>query len=259
MKKLVVALLALTCPAQTDWTESITPAGLRGTVSFLASGSLQGRNTPSQGLEVAADYIVSEFRRDGVESPPGATDFAQSARFARVSDSRDSQFNISAGRELTRSFDSAKIAVRTFRPASLNNEPVFKWAPNVSVDQPLTGEILILRAPSEPNVLARLEEFHPDAIVELVRKPLHHRKNEMIDAEQLNSSEPVSIAVPDGDLQAVFDRLPNGPTSAHATLRIGAPSIEAFQVRNLIGLLPAQIRCSANSTSSYRRITTISA
>ena len=45
----------------------ITANALRGHVSFLASDLLEGRATPSRGLDVAAEYIASQFRRFGLE------------------------------------------------------------------------------------------------------------------------------------------------------------------------------------------------
>lgn len=45
----------------------ITANSLRGHVSFLASDLLEGRDTPSRGLEIAGEYIASQFRRLGLE------------------------------------------------------------------------------------------------------------------------------------------------------------------------------------------------
>src|SRR5665213_4479029 len=49
----------------------ISANSLRGHVSFLASDLLEGRDTPSRGLDIAAEYIVSEFRRMGLEPATG--------------------------------------------------------------------------------------------------------------------------------------------------------------------------------------------
>ena len=46
--------------------ESITPQDFYARIGFLASDALEGRDTPSQGLEAAAAYIASEFYRSGV-------------------------------------------------------------------------------------------------------------------------------------------------------------------------------------------------
>jgi len=55
----------------------ITANSLRGDVSFLASDSLEGRDTPSRGLDIAGEYIASRFRRLGLE-PAGDDGYFQS-------------------------------------------------------------------------------------------------------------------------------------------------------------------------------------
>ena len=55
----------------------ITANSLRGNVSFLASDVLEGRNTPSRGLDIAGEYIASQFRRLGLE-PAGDDGYFQS-------------------------------------------------------------------------------------------------------------------------------------------------------------------------------------
>jgi Zn-dependent M28 family amino/carboxypeptidase len=52
-------------------TSHITPNALRADVSFLASDLLEGRDTPSRGLDMAAEYIASAFRRMGLEPVTG--------------------------------------------------------------------------------------------------------------------------------------------------------------------------------------------
>lgn len=47
--------------------ERIDADSLKGDLSFLASDLLQGRDTPSPGLDLASEYIASEFRKHGVE------------------------------------------------------------------------------------------------------------------------------------------------------------------------------------------------
>ena len=46
---------------------TITAVDFRARIGFLADDALRGRDTPSPGLEVAAAYIASEFRRFGLE------------------------------------------------------------------------------------------------------------------------------------------------------------------------------------------------
>jgi hypothetical protein len=47
--------------------DHITADSLRGHLSFIASDLLEGRNTPSRGLDIAAEYIAAQFRRAGLE------------------------------------------------------------------------------------------------------------------------------------------------------------------------------------------------
>jgi hypothetical protein len=48
--------------------DRITSDSLRGHLSFLASDLLEGRDTPSRGLDLAAEYIAAQFRRAGLEA-----------------------------------------------------------------------------------------------------------------------------------------------------------------------------------------------
>ncbi|MGA8027315.1 MAG: M28 family peptidase [Bryobacteraceae bacterium] len=57
---------------------SITADELKGDLSFLASDALEGRYTPSPGLDVAAEFIASRFRAAGLE-PGGDQDYFQTA------------------------------------------------------------------------------------------------------------------------------------------------------------------------------------
>jgi len=56
--------------------EHITANSLRGHVSFLASDLLEGRDTPSRGLDIAGEYIAAQFRRLGLE-PAGDDGYFQ--------------------------------------------------------------------------------------------------------------------------------------------------------------------------------------
>ncbi len=73
---LTAALVCLTAnaagpaltPEQRAVVDRISADSLRGNLSFLASDLLEGRATPSRGLDLAAEYIAAQFRRAGLES-----------------------------------------------------------------------------------------------------------------------------------------------------------------------------------------------
>ena len=60
--------------------DQITANSLRGHVGFLASDLLAGRDTPSVGLDLAAEYIAAQFRRAGLE-PAGNDGFFQTTEW----------------------------------------------------------------------------------------------------------------------------------------------------------------------------------
>jgi hypothetical protein len=79
---LAAAGQALT-PDQRQALDRITADSLRGHVSFLASDLLEGRSTPSRGLDLAADYIATQFRRAGLE-PAGGDGYFQRVNLSDV-------------------------------------------------------------------------------------------------------------------------------------------------------------------------------
>lgn len=60
-------------PIEKNLIDRVSADSLRGHVSFLASDLLEGRDTPSKGLDIAAEYIAAQFRRFGLE-PMGDDD-----------------------------------------------------------------------------------------------------------------------------------------------------------------------------------------
>jgi hypothetical protein len=65
-------------PAVRESLDRISADSLRGHLSFLASDLLEGRGTPSRGLDLAAEYIAAQFRRAGLE-PIGDDGYFQTA------------------------------------------------------------------------------------------------------------------------------------------------------------------------------------
>ena len=61
----------------------VSAESMRGHLSFIASDALEGRATPSRGLDLAAEYIAAQFRRAGLE-PAGDDGYFQTANWALV-------------------------------------------------------------------------------------------------------------------------------------------------------------------------------
>ena len=102
LRAAVAALAAGAALGQTDSLparigERLTANGLKADVSFLASDALEGRATPSKGLDIAAEYIAAEFRRAGLE-PAGDDGYFQTAAFASVTQNTEGmEFTLEAG------------------------------------------------------------------------------------------------------------------------------------------------------------------
>lgn len=60
----------------------VSADSLRGHVSFLASDALEGRNAPSRGLDIAAEYVAAQFRRAGLEPAGESGGYFQTATLA---------------------------------------------------------------------------------------------------------------------------------------------------------------------------------
>ena len=69
---LLAASLALSVPAQSPMPQSVTSDRLKAHLEFIAHDLLEGRDTPSRGLDIAAIYIAAQLKLWGVE--PGGED-----------------------------------------------------------------------------------------------------------------------------------------------------------------------------------------
>src|ERR1700724_2892808 len=80
MHSLLLALLlgADLTPQMQSTMDHISAQSLRGHLSFLSSDLLEGRATPSRGLDLAAEYIAAQYRRAGLE-PVGDDGYFQTA------------------------------------------------------------------------------------------------------------------------------------------------------------------------------------
>ncbi len=77
---LAIAAAAQTAPTAQDIAGRLTANALKADVSFLASDAMEGRVTPSKSLDIAAEFIASQFRRAGLE-PGGDDGYFQTAAF----------------------------------------------------------------------------------------------------------------------------------------------------------------------------------
>jgi Zn-dependent M28 family amino/carboxypeptidase len=78
-------------PAHTRAVETITPRDIMRRIGIIADDSMLGRDTPSPGLELTAQYVASEFKRAGLQPAGGNGSYIQRFGLSRSIDTSQSR------------------------------------------------------------------------------------------------------------------------------------------------------------------------
>jgi hypothetical protein len=78
-------------PTATGAVETITPQDIMRRVGIIADDSMLGRDTPSRGLELTAQYVAAEFRRAGLRPARENGSYIQRFGITRGSDTNQSR------------------------------------------------------------------------------------------------------------------------------------------------------------------------
>ncbi len=251
---------------QTAALDRITADSLKGHLSFLASDLLEGRDTPSRGLDLAAEYIAAQFRRAGLEAI-GDDAYFQTANWELLeTPSSGFAFEIKngesapihVGKELVslqrlRGFDAKaapvfKIAagdadkLKSLSPLEVEGKAVFAEIPGVGARDRATTRLVTA-------FMARMGALKPAVVVSMSRQsggatglapgratdPENSRRSSFAASER---SGPPLVTVHDPRVLALFDSLPLG-TSEKVTVSVhlDEPVSRPVKVRNVIGLL----------------------
>lgn len=253
----------ITTPDARAALDRVSAGSLRGHLSFIASDALQGRNTPSPGLDIAAEYIAAQFRRAGLE-PAGGEGFFQAADFLLSETPMNAfELKLKAGAE-TISVTQTQVTFTITKELNVS-APVLKVdfadAPAVAALMPeqVEGKVVITEIPDSRRAEGprRLELFM--AREELLKKVTMlgaalvisidrmstigagAGQGRLIDPEDRRalvrgSSMPV-ITVHDPKVVKLYDEMKPGPPTAELQLRLPAPAERPVRLRNVIGLL----------------------
>src|SRR5271165_5609491 len=159
--------------------DRVSPDSLRGHLSFIASDLLAGRDTPSRGLDIAAEYIAAQFRRAGLE-PGGDDGYFQTAKMVFLEPNLDGfDFSFSHG---GRNFavNTTGMILDTSAALDLKNVTIFKLdlGDESAVEQltaaQIDGKVVLIeiRRGEMRNyraALGRLRDAKPAAIISLDR------------------------------------------------------------------------------------------
>ena len=113
----------------------ISADSLRGHLSFIASDLLEGRGTPSRGLDLAAEYIAAQFRRAGLD-PVGKDGYYQTDDVIQVEPVKTGfEMNIDVdGRTI--SIPREQITPRFHSSLEINDARVYKLDREQEISKP---------------------------------------------------------------------------------------------------------------------------
>jgi hypothetical protein len=233
----LAAYTASVTPDRRATLARISAQSLEGHVSFLASDLLEGRGTPSRGLDVAAEYIAAQFRRAGLK-PAGDDGYFQTAHFVVSEQS-------SEGAELT--VHGEGIESRIGRDELRIESPGkadFKDVTPVKVDlkdvtpEDAEGKVIVA-AIDRPVGLRALRKLKPAGAI-LAFTPHFAKPPESVrrlqDAEQ-RLGFPV-VRVYDEAFSKLIRGSKSGPLHATLSLRLQPPVEHPADLRNVAGILP---------------------
>ncbi len=213
---------------------------MRGDLSFLASDLLEGRDSPSRGLDLAAEYIAAQFRIAGLE-PGVAGDYFQNAQMIDVQPNfADFQITLShGGREF---FVRAQDTVLKLDAAlDIHDAPLFKLD---SLDAASQAEGKVLITTLDPRLMARspaAARIIRGAKLTIVVDPRGVRLREEPPHQLKDPNEPgadIPQITLSGDAVAQFyAHLKPGLTDAVISAHIDAPIRKRATLRNVIGIL----------------------
>jgi hypothetical protein len=217
--------------------DHISVDSLRGNLSFLASDALEGRDTPSRGLDIAAEFIASQFRRAGLEAPPGDThdeNYFQTANFVRFTRGTEG-LSLTIGDVHVEPSDVT--VVRGNSAISLEAVPIFKLSGDTIPDE-VAGKAVLISARGGMARMRALREKKAAVILTTgSRRGGAGGAGELVAADQDDAPGTPLVAVRGGAAGKLFESLPDGLTKATLTLHAPGPQRTPVKLRNVIGLL----------------------
>jgi hypothetical protein len=224
---------------------------LKADVSFLASDALQGRATPSPGLEMAAEYIAAQFRRAGLE-PVGDDGYFQNASYQSVKPNPEG---------LTFSLDTAKagegtVAIQEAVATELTRAAAFKVslsdaaALDALTAEQVRGKVLVVEVPdggsggmaafqAQRRIGTLAGKLEPAMVVMVRGAAQQSNPNARVplrDATAPASKVPI-LNVWDKAIHDAVAAAKPGPMEATVSAHVAAPTVTPVKLRNVAGML----------------------
>jgi hypothetical protein len=229
--------------------DHISADSLRGNLSFLASDLLEGRDTPSRGLETAAEYIAAQFRRAGLE-PAGDTGYFQNASFLVVEQAKHGFALELHAKVQTFAIvrDEAKYSLRG--ALALSRVPVVLLDLDAVANHDVEGKVVVMPLPdfSGPQgralygkyqaALGTLEKLKPAAILWMDRdgRGGPGAAPTVVDASEA-VTRPPTLFLHGKAAMEWYDAVKADGARAAVSVRVPAPAEKPMQLHNVIGIL----------------------
>ena len=231
----------------------ISADALRGNLSFLASDMLEGRNTPSRGLDTAAEFIASQFRSAGLE-PAGDDGYFQTAELKELEPAKEGfEMKIEQG---GRAIAVAREAItpRFYTTLELEHAAIYKLDRNNEKaleslkPEDVAGKVVVADLPEFGGtetegafrkfrqVMSAIERAKPRLTLLLASHPLPEVTHRFDTPETRAASEKPLIVVRSAEVFEWYRTLKPGPTDATLTLHLAAER-KPVKLRNVIGVL----------------------
>ena len=213
---------------------------------------LEGRDTPSRGLDIAAEYIAAQFRRAGLE-PVGDDGYFQSAHYLAVEyDFGGFDLKLEHGSDaVVIPKEQATLQLRA--ALDLAHTPVFKLgalpASPEPVPETVKGKAVLVERPAYRGTngaqqreayraaLKSLSAMTPAVIIAVSRREPSDRSETTTLADPDTRNAPPLIVIHGPAAQKFSDALKAGSTGATVSIHVKAPIERPVKLRNVIGLL----------------------
>ena len=223
--------------SERDALDRISADSLRGNLSFLASDALEGRNTPSRGLDIAAEFIASQFRRAGLEPVTRDGSYFQTARYAEVTPKLDDfRMTLATGGNVL-TLPAADVRARSLKALDLTDAPVIDLPASGNTSLPeIAGKIVAGDARRYGAFGGQIEKLqsHKPALILLMTRQQSGRGGEQSFLEDSASSDAPVLLVANADAA----RAVAGGETLSLSLHLPAPVMKASPVENVVGVLP---------------------
>lgn len=220
-------------------TSHISADSLRGHLSFLSSDLLEGRGTPSRGVDLAAEYIAAQFRRAGLEAA-GDDGYYQTAnwQYAKRGE-KDITLTVKAGGK-TIEVPAGGASANFVDPVALGNTPAvfMPWQAALDDKSAADGKVLVVPAaaiPGAAGVLKSKLRSKPALVLMIDRERRHGRTQGgwLIDPSQPVAKDgPPVVLLHAADVAATLEQ-----GGASVAAKVVAPAVSPVKLRNVIGVL----------------------